>query len=163
MAELLVQDTSIIATANAIRQKLGKANLIEWVSNKGFADAVASIDVFPTGVNALTSGIYTPTSNVIGKTQLTHDLGAAPNLVVVFLMDEVTDISFSSQICYNKLSATRPTCIVSSDNGYSRPTYSQTTFANDFTANTLTIRADQESLVAGRDYLWIAMIIDGLE
>lgn len=37
-------ETAITATANAIREKTGNTELLEWVAGKGFADVIAAIE-----------------------------------------------------------------------------------------------------------------------
>lgn len=43
MAEYLVTDTELTASAEAIRSKTGSTSSVEWVDGKGFADAIRSI------------------------------------------------------------------------------------------------------------------------
>lgn len=100
MAELLVQDTSIIATANAIREKLGNSDLIEWVVNKGFADAISALSAFPDGVTALASGTYTPAQDISSLVSINHGMDAYPNFA--FILPEPTAIKESD---YNNCQA----------------------------------------------------------
>lgn len=51
MSDYLVTSTELTETADAIRAKTGDANLIEWESGTGFADAVAAI---PSGGGGIT-------------------------------------------------------------------------------------------------------------
>ena len=82
MAELLVQDTSLIAIANAIRQKTEKSGNIVFPS--GFVNAINAIVTgggLPNGVKKVDAGTYVPSTN---DTQivLSHNLGEAPNFAM---------------------------------------------------------------------------------
>jgi hypothetical protein len=77
-----VEEASLVATADAIREKIGEANPIEWVANKGFADAVAGIQAgggkFKYGTH-LVSGQSSQT--------IMHNLGETPNLFLWWMSD----------------------------------------------------------------------------
>lgn len=55
MAEYLVLDTELTATAAAIRAKTGDSAAIEWVSGAGFATSVGDI---PSGADLSTLEVY---------------------------------------------------------------------------------------------------------
>lgn len=57
-------ESAITASANAIREKTGSTDLIEWLADKGFADAIAAIEAggggaAPDVLDIFTYGSYT--------------------------------------------------------------------------------------------------------
>ena len=91
MSELLVQDTSVIATADAIREKINSTEPIEWVSGKGFADVIKAIvtnSELPSGITAISTGSFVPAEGLNDDVWFRHGLGATPNFVMVFMEDQ---------------------------------------------------------------------------
>lgn len=62
---------AITASANAIREKTGDTALIEWLADKGFADAIAAIEA-GSGEDSLLGhraikGSFTPAENILSE------------------------------------------------------------------------------------------------
>lgn len=82
-------ETAITATANAIREKTGDTALIEWVANKGFAEAIAAIEA--GGELKMVTGSFTP-SETINNIKLTHELGGVPKIAAAFMKSDSMSI-----------------------------------------------------------------------
>lgn len=89
MAELLVQDTSLTAIANAIRAKAESTGALAFPG--GFVDAISALVAFPEGVNAIASGTYTPTQNTSSIVTIQHGMNVMPNFA--FILPEPVDIN----------------------------------------------------------------------
>jgi hypothetical protein len=81
MAELLVQDTSLTAIANAIRAKAESAGALSFPG--GFVDAISALAAFPEGINAIASGTYTPTQNISSIVTIQHGMKVRPNFAFI--------------------------------------------------------------------------------
>lgn len=83
-------EAAITASANAIREKTGDAALIQWVANKGFAEAIAAIesggglDISQFGFTEAVFG------STVGSNSFTHNLGKYPKCVFFWSDDEIT-------------------------------------------------------------------------
>jgi hypothetical protein len=88
MAELLVQDTSLTAVANAIRAKAESAGALSFPG--GFVDAISALAAFPEGINAIASGTYTPTQNISSIVTIQHGMKVRPNFA--FILPESTGL-----------------------------------------------------------------------
>ena len=78
-------ETAITATANAIREKTGDAALLQWLEDKGFADAIAAIEAGggsggDGGVFA--TGSITPASSTT-YVEIAHELGKIPKFAII--------------------------------------------------------------------------------
>ena len=74
-------ESAITASANAIREKTGDTALIEWLSDKGFAEAIAAIEA---GGISFAKGKFVPSEDV-PTIEIAHNLGVAPDLLICSL------------------------------------------------------------------------------
>lgn len=88
MSEVLVNDESLKAVANVIRQKAG----ITWplVFPSGFTAAIKSIKRLPFEIDAMAVGEYVCPIDTSANLQFTHNLGVLPDVVIVFSKDGAT-------------------------------------------------------------------------
>ena len=70
-------EAAITASANAIREKTGDTALIQWLAEKGFAEAIAAIEA--GGGVRIYSGTYTPQSDTTAGTITDVLAGNTPN------------------------------------------------------------------------------------
>lgn len=80
MAELLVQDTSLSAIANVIREKTKTDGNIAFPD--GFVEAIAAMNSLPYSISAMTMGEYIPSSTITKEVIITHNLGVPPDCVI---------------------------------------------------------------------------------
>lgn len=179
MAELLVQDTSVIATADAIREKLGNSDMIEWAANKGFADAISGLGNMPFQIKALAGGTYVPAYNDL-SISVNHDLGVVPNfmlvtrvdpigstalrLVAVFHSDKkfITSLSDTPQArmnwCINRSSGTdKGTSLYIDDSEAEVPSWNEVVCEANCSGTAQDLRFQ-----AGVTYNWVAGVLDGV-
>ena len=81
MSQLLIQDSTMTAIADAIREKTGTS---EMMSPSQMVNLIKSIEV--AGVTRMVSGVITPTSNTTSGTLITHNLGAEPQAILFFAL-----------------------------------------------------------------------------
>lgn len=81
MAEMLVQDASLTAIADAIRAKA--ETIDELVFPNGFVEAISALTSFPEGVNAVASGTYTPASVITTPVIVEHGMKVCPNFMFI--------------------------------------------------------------------------------
>ena len=86
--EMLVQDTSLTAIADAIRAKAESTDALSFPG--GFVDAISALSGFPEGVNAFASGTYTPAQDISSLVSINHGMDAYPNFA--FILPEPTAI-----------------------------------------------------------------------
>lgn len=160
MAELLVQDTSLIAVADAIRAKAESTASIPFP--QGFIDAIESISAHPDGITAMEKIEYTPAEDTsTNSLNLDHGLGVAPNFVIGLRMDGSAEGDVMNW------------CFVSpvpiSDTLYSNP-YNKGTSTIATSATCPKAALDETSfrakpngtiLRAGTTYVWYIGVIEG--
>ena len=169
--EMLVQDTSIIATANALREKLGSSDLIEWVANKGFSDAIASIAAgLPNGITAIASGTYTPTSWVKKPVQIEHGMSVTPNVVFYAMEGDLTiDGDITSYIIMG-IDMSKNITIANGTDTIDGHTYIYGSIGGAMTiggshtdGSYITLYGSNErALRYGKTYRWLAAYVEGL-
>lgn len=89
MAELLVQDTSLTAIADAIRAKAESTGALSFPG--GFVDAISALVAFPEGINAIASGTYTSAQDSKELVSVEHGMNVRPNFA--FILPEPVEIS----------------------------------------------------------------------
>lgn len=96
-------DAAMAATANAIREKTGDAALIQWLTDRGFAEAVAGIQSGGGGGGvAMGSYVFAETKPYIQiHDRVSHGLGRVPTQMIQLLrMSDGTTVSGGHRIVY---------------------------------------------------------------
>ena len=182
MGELLVQDTSVIATADAIREKIGTSAKLDWVANKGFADvikAIVSNNSLPSGVTAISTGSIV-FQDINAGAYFKHGLGRVPNFIMLFVEGGIDIYEYEKKTICSMLFQKQT--VIGSDGGF------QTSWYYNVSNNIGTIKAatshfsnyghlgitaelfkptkinvDQESTFKeGITYRWVAAYIEGI-
>lgn len=166
--EVLVQDTSLTATANAIREKTGRTGLIKWVANRGFSEEISSILNAAYGFSAIASGEYTKISDSSSGYFITHNLGVIPNVLIIIAKSALSEETYSSamniRIKKPMLGEAAGSVNLSArtigSGSFGGGGVSESAWASAFTTTTAKLSA---SMLTGHTYLWIVGVIDGLE
>lgn len=74
-------EAAITASANAIREKTGDTALIQWLAEKGFAEAIAAIEAGGEGVKLAYGSIVATQQYYL---DIQHDLGEIPDFALLF-------------------------------------------------------------------------------
>lgn len=162
MAELLVQDTSLIAVADAIRAKAESTASIPFP--QGFIDAIEAIGAFPDGITALERIEYTPVNDTTSLT-LNHNLGVAPNFFFGLRYGG------SAQSGYLNWCAVMPVpvsstgvCSFAYNYGTSNSSSVTTTISSYYLKETTFMaipERDNSKLCAGTTYVWYVGHVEG--
>ena len=96
MAELLVQDTSLTAIADAIRAKAESTGALAFPG--GFVDAISALVAFPEGVNAIASGTFTPAEDTSEIVSINHGMKVRPNFA--FILPEPIEVNVDAYKFY---------------------------------------------------------------
>jgi hypothetical protein len=167
MAELLVQDSSLTAIANAIREKAEIAGSLLFP--QGFIEALANLKGAPDGISAITSGEYIPSADVNKAFTVTHDMGVAPNVMIMVAKTALTTTtSLAAYIAVVKPigdSGGHSISIAGRNSGSASTSGSMYYIAqvsSKFTATTAELNSGKSTLLAGHEYLWVAMKVDGV-
>lgn len=181
MGEMLVQDTSVIATADAIREKIGTSEKLNWVAGKGFADVIQSIvlnSTLPSGVTAIKTGSFIPVQGLNDNTWRSHGLGRTPNFLMIFLERDVIPLNMNDfgtyAICGIYLQKTfvagdgsgqKDGFIVSIYGSSKRPEQS-ISFVSDnaeyVNLNTFKLKINTADFKESTSYRWVAAYIEGI-
>ena len=106
MANYIVTDTELTATAEAVRQKGGAATLIPWQTGTGFADAVGAIPSgggaeLPSIISALAGGSFTLSESARCNTQqIQHGMAAVPKGFFIWSDDAFTETGTGDTTLY---------------------------------------------------------------
>ena len=156
-----VLDAGLTAIADAIREKGGTSDPIAF---DAMADAIAAIQAGGGG-RAFASGSFTLSSNTIGYT-ITHDLGEIPYFVIVFCNNITSFMGSPSYAIFSLFGFSQSTggnnnfgihgstlgaftdLITTTDR--KKPLYGAT-------STTIKVRSSSYTLVAGKEYHWMAI------
>lgn len=108
MANYIVSDTEMTATAAAVRQKGGTSALIPWQAGTGFADAVGAIPTsggggaeLPSIISALAGGSFTLSESARCNTQqIQHGMAAVPKGFFIWSDDAFTETGTGDTTLY---------------------------------------------------------------
>ena len=165
MAELLVQDTSMIATADAIREKQDSTEAIEWVPGTGFANAIQALIRVPNGLATIKVGSYIPSSSSTEPVQIIHGLGRTPDIVFIFLADLVTGTpTHPIYEIINRAGVATASSYAAGVRGTTQPgsfTYSALPSSSTYTLTdqSFYLNLFNTTLIAGKRYVWMAFTI----
>lgn len=171
MAKYLVEGSSLVRIASAVRRKTGtyvKLTLDDMVT------AIDGIETgsLPSGVTALDSGTFTPASDVTTPRTQLHNLGVAPNFFFLFAEGEsVSHTDFNYYISHEfglvqGFTGTQSGAvfrIVRYSNGNTFQQLVAAGAAASYNANAFQIYASSTySLKAGVTYRWVAGVLEGI-
>ena len=166
---------AITASANAIREKTGDTALIEWLSDKGFAEAIAAIEA--GGGAEVSVGKITPATNVAELTW-EHGLSKAPMFVHLFMPIGYSPGSNANLLrtYYKKIHPSVGNDIYEAKDVYATKSstlnHESSTGVNDVpwiitgtsvTAGSCTFGvASTRNFVSGKPYYWICVAMDDI-
>lgn len=84
MATYAIEDTTLTAIANAIREKGGTNAAMTPAEMAALIDAIEAGGGVPEGLTAVTAGSFTPTSNTTSYS-VKHGLGTTPTFAIVMV------------------------------------------------------------------------------
>lgn len=170
--EVLVQDTSLTAIANAIREQARTEDSLKFPD--GFVSAISSL--LPGNVIAITGGTYVP-ANSPKSLSINHGMGATPNFALVSRVDEPSSGDYirgtaAFRIPYNQYQVLHFNIYsfeVENDEGETDSRGDNWSLMNDYAlANTwndelFTVRSGGDNVyMGGATYSWVAGVIENL-
>ena len=163
MSELLVQDTSLNAVANAIREKTKTTGGITFPS--GFIDAIATLSEMPHGITAMEVVEYTPVSDTTsGYLNLTHTLGTKPNFIFGFKKNGTKQSDVLNWIIHTGIldGSGNMNGAYFSGSGNTITTFSVSPYTNASAKFRAANCSNTCKLLAGTTYVWYVGVIEGL-
>lgn len=89
MAEYIIQDSTLTAIADAIREKTGGTAVLTPAEMATMITGIETGGGLPDGVSAIASGTFTPTSTITTSYSVEHGLGTTPDFFIVVASDTI--------------------------------------------------------------------------
>lgn len=157
MAEYLVQDSSLEAIADAIRERTGSGASIAFPD--GFIEAIANMGGgVPVGFSAMESGEYIPSADSDEAVTIAHTLGVVPDIVLAFLADTYNSTaSFVYEITSSGKIATSAKWTAAVRGSTQADMFASGSAS--ITNASFEFNAKQSSIYAGKRYMWLAFVL----
>lgn len=173
MADYIIQDTTLTAIADAIREKAGGTAALTPAAMVTAIEGIETGGGLPDGISAIASGTFTPTSNITSRYSVAHGLGVIPNFFIVTVVGSFTyGSAFVSSYFVranhtdsgnNKYIGTQQQRYLNGSKGSASSSSGITAISNVADSTNIIVPAFSSGrLLSGVEYRWIAGVIDGL-
>ena len=173
--EYFVNQSDLVSIADAIRAKAESSDSLVFPS--GFVDAIANIVTssgVPSGFSAFATGVFVPASDLLSTQNIEHGLGVTPNFFYIVrkaletvgykhVVSQQFFVNNALELSGIAFRLTHITGTSSISQLYESLNIMQMT--NVATDTTFQIKGDSPNgrpFAAGKEYLWICGVIDGL-